>query len=78
SYLDFPLKPQLHIGQVQEPTGTTSATVFGWRSALPAMGTKAREQDDLARYFLRKLLRSQLMRDRVLLDDQPLVLQLKQ
>ncbi len=78
NYLDFPLKPQLHIGQVQEPTGTTSATVFGWRSALPAMGTKAREQDDLARYFLRKLLRSQLMRDRMLLDEQPLVLQLKQ
>lgn len=77
-YVELPLQQQLHIGKVQEPTGTTSAVVFGWRSALPPMGTVARERDDLVRYFLRKLVRTQVLRDRALIDGKSLTLMLQQ
>ncbi|SJL83922.1 M16 family metallopeptidase [Vibrio palustris] len=56
SYVELPLYDHLKIGQVQDEQGSTSAVVFGLRSALLAKNTQAGELQRLQHYFLRKLL----------------------
>ncbi|MGO1298499.1 MAG: insulinase family protein [Vibrio sp.] len=55
-YVDLPLHSHLKIGQVQDDQGSTSAVVYGFRSALLTKNTQAGEFQRLQHYFLRKLL----------------------
>jgi len=77
-YVELPLAEQFHIGSVQDPQGTTSAVVYGFRSVLAPAATNEREFDDLVRYFLRKLMRNQVIRDRSLIDDQAISIRLEE
>lgn len=55
-YVKLPLKEGLVIGKVQDPKGTTSAVVYGFRSAMDPSITEAGAYQRLQNYFIRKLV----------------------
>ena len=56
-YVKLPLKEGLVIGKVQDPKGTTSAVVYGFRSAMDPSITEAGAYQRLQNYFIRKLVK---------------------
>ena len=56
-YVKLPLKEGLVIGKVQDPKGTTSAVVYGFRSAMDPSITEAGAYQRLQNYFIRKLIK---------------------
>ncbi|MDH5903092.1 insulinase family protein [Vibrio splendidus] len=56
-YVKLPLKEGLVIGKVQDPKGTTSAVVYGFRSAMNPSITEAGAYQKLQNYFIRKLIK---------------------
>lgn len=56
SYVKLPLKEGLVIGKVQDPMGTTSAVVYGFRSAMKAKVSEEGAYQRLQNYFIRKLV----------------------
>ncbi|MGO2130803.1 MAG: insulinase family protein [Pseudoalteromonas prydzensis] len=77
-YVELPLKKQFHIGSIQDPQGSSTATVLGFRSKLAEPSSFAAEEDHLIRYFLRKMIREQVIRDRKFYDQRKVSLHLKQ
>ena len=57
SYVKLPLKDGLVIGKVQDPKGTTSAVVYGFRNELEPGLTEAGAYQRFQNYFIRKLVR---------------------
>ncbi|MDK9737226.1 insulinase family protein [Vibrio sp. D404a] len=56
-YVKLPLKDGLVIGKVQDPKGTTSAVVYGFRSEMKPSITEAGAYQRLQNYFIRKLIK---------------------
>lgn len=56
-YVKLPLKEGLVIGKVQDPKGTTSAVVYGFRSEMEPSITEAGAYQRLQNYFIRKLVK---------------------
>ncbi|MBR9872740.1 MAG: insulinase family protein [Vibrionaceae bacterium] len=55
-YVKLPLKEGLVVGKVQDPMGTTSAVVYGFRNQLEPSVTETGAYQRLQNYFLRKLI----------------------
>ncbi|WP_028116656.1 M16 family metallopeptidase [Ferrimonas senticii] len=68
-YVPLPLADQLHIGLVQDPQGTSSQVAYGFRSEMPERNSEAGQYAYLQNYFLRKLVRNQVIRNRALLPE---------
>lgn len=77
-YVELPLKKQFHIGSIQDPQGSSTATVLGFRSKLAEPSSQDAEEDRLVRYFLRKMISDQVIRDRKFYDQRKVSLHLKQ
>lgn len=56
-YVKLPLKEGVVIGKVQDPKGTTSAVVYGFRSEMKPSITEAGAYQRLQDYFIRKLIK---------------------
>lgn len=55
-YVKLPLKEGLVVGKVQDPMGTTSAVVYGFRNQLEPRVSETGAYQRLQNYFLRKLI----------------------
>ncbi|NKF49131.1 insulinase family protein [Shewanella sp. WXL01] len=66
-YVALPLAEQLYIDKVQHPKGTTSMVVYGLRLPMPDRASEHGQYAYLQNYFLRKLMRNQVMRNRAFL-----------
>lgn len=68
-YVKLPLKEGLVIGKVQDPMGTTSAVVYGFRSELASAMTELGAYQRLQNYFLRKLMTPMVRAAKTEYDD---------
>ncbi|WP_285164071.1 M16 family metallopeptidase [Shewanella goraebulensis] len=68
-YVALPLSPKLYIDKVQHPKGSTSMVVYGLRMPMPDRTTEQGQYTYLQNYFLRKMMRNQIRRNKSLVDS---------
>ncbi|WP_432468709.1 insulinase family protein [Agarivorans sp. Z349TD_8] len=69
-YVKLPLKDGLVIGKVQDPKGTTSAVVYGFRSKMEPRITESGAYQWLQNYFIKKLVKPAVRASKTEYGDQ--------
>ena len=67
-YVALPLSPKLYIDKVQHPKGSSSMVAYGLRLPMPDRTTEQGQYAYLQNYFLRKMMRNQIRRNKALVD----------